>query len=65
MVYNTDRNPAYLIYPPPWFSPFLFLPLQLQENSKDSEGQIDKKSEVKEEKVEPLLIDENGKEAEH
>nr|VDC75578.1 unnamed protein product [Brassica rapa] len=39
--------------------------LGLQENSKDSEGQIDKKSEVKEEKVEPLLIDENGKEAEH
>ncbi|WZZ26479.1 hypothetical protein YC2023_009880 [Brassica napus] len=39
--------------------------LGLQENSKDSEGQMDKKSEAKEEKVEPLLIDENAKEAEH
>ncbi|CAH8317110.1 unnamed protein product [Eruca vesicaria subsp. sativa] len=39
--------------------------LGLQDNSKDSKEQMDKKSEVTEEEVEARMNDENAKEAEH
>lgn len=43
----------------------MFCALQLQDNSKDSKEQMDKRSEVSEEKVEALSTDDNAKEAEH
>lgn len=42
-----------------------FCALQLQDNSKDSKEQMEKRSEVTEEKVEALSTDDNAKEAEH